>query len=135
MELRTKSDDTKIIIALVCLFIGFLFIWNISAHTATIYELQLDAETCKQVQTHGLETFSNCTIQAPYRPFVITSGGSLILPDGSDIPITPVAANSTSKGMAWSATMKTQLWIALLFWAVTLGLLATLFRGSDEPGR
>lgn len=36
MELRTKRDDRKIIAALICLFAGFIFIWNIAAHTADI---------------------------------------------------------------------------------------------------
>ena len=132
MEHRKNSDDTKIIIALVCLFIGFLFIWNIAAHTATIYELQLDAETCQRVQTLGLEPTSNCIVKAPYRPFDIIPGGSLILPDSSDIQITPLAATRTNEGMEWSSSMKAQLSIALLFWAATLGLLAIMFKTRGD---
>lgn len=126
MELRKKSDDTKIIAAIVCLFIGFLFIWNIAAHISGIYELRLDAETCNQVKTLGLEPSANCAITAPYRPV-----GYLMLPDGSEIQISPVAASRTNKSAEWSASMKAQFVMALLFWAATMALLLSAFRSSE----
>lgn len=128
MELRKKSDDRKIIAAIVCLFIGFLFIWNITAHTSDIYELRLDAETCDQVKTLGFMPSANCVITAPFRPFGIGPGGYLTLPDGNDIQIAPVAANLTNKSAEWTTSMKAQFWAALLFWAATLALLLSAFR-------
>jgi len=129
MELPKKSDelkkydDTKIITAIVCLFIGFLLVWNIAAHITPIYELHLDKETCNQVKTHGLAPSADCVITTPYRPFGFSPGGYLTLPDGKDIQITPVTVKQTSKNLEWSTFMKVQFWVALLFWAGTLGLL------------
>ncbi|HEU0219966.1 MAG TPA: hypothetical protein VFQ98_04070 [Gallionella sp.] len=129
MELRKKSDDTKIIAAIICLLIGFLFIWNITAHISDIYELRLDAETCNQVRTLGLEPSDNCVITAPFRPAELgPPAGYLMLPDGSDIQITPVAANQTNRSAEWSVSMKAQFWMALLFWVATLVLLLSAFR-------
>lgn len=128
MELRTKSDNTKIIAAIVCLFIGFVFMWNISAHFSHFYELQLDTATCTQIKTLGLEPSANCVITAPYRPLGIMPDGFLTLPDGNEIQITPLTANLTNKSTEWSASMKAQLWIALLFWVATMGLLLSAFK-------
>lgn len=128
MEQRTKNTDTKIIIAIVCLIIGFLCIWNISAHITKIYELHLDTATCNQVKTLGIKPSENCVITAPYLPFGIIPGGALILPDGGDIQITPIAANQTNQSMAWSFSMKAQFWTAMLFWTTTLVLLLSAFR-------
>lgn len=129
MELRTKRDDRKIIAALICLFAGFVFIWNIAAHTADIYELRLDAETCQRVRTLGLTPSDSCVITAPFRPLGLVPGGHLVLPDGSDIQIAPVAASRTNQSAEWSASMKAQFWAALLFWVATLALLLSAFRG------
>ena len=128
MKLRTKRDNTKIIIALVCLFIGFVFIWNITARIVHIYELQLDTATCAQVKTLGLEPSAHCVITAPYRPLGIMPGGFLTLPGGNHIQIAPLTANLTNKSTEWSASMKAQLWIALLFWVATMGLLLSAFK-------
>ena len=127
-----KYDDTKIITAIVCLFIGFLIVWNISAHVTAIYELHLDTETCNRVKTHGLMPTDNCIITAPYRPLEIALGGYLTLPDGSDIQIVPIAANRTNKSVEWTTSMKLQFWAALLFWAATLGLLISAFQSKKE---
>ncbi|CAG0947841.1 hypothetical protein ANRL1_04614 [Anaerolineae bacterium] len=127
-----KYDDTKIITAIVCLFIGFLFVWNIAARASAIYELHLDAETCDQVKTLGLVPTDNCIITAPYRPLEIAPGGYLTLPDGNDIQIVPVTANRTNQGVEWSTSMKLQFWVALLFWAATMGLLISAFQGKKE---
>jgi len=129
MELRKKSDDRKIIAALICLFAGFVFIWNIAAHTVDIYELRLDAEACHRVRTLGLTPSDSCEITAPFRPLGLVPGGFLILPDGSDIQIAPVAASRTNRSAEWSASMKAQFWVALLFWAATLALLLSALRG------
>ena len=129
MELRKKSDDRKIIAALICLFAGFVFIWNIAAHTVDIYELRLDAEACHRVRTLGLTPSDSCEVTAPFRPLGLVPGGFLILPDGSDIQIAPVAASRTNRSAEWSASMKVQFWVALLFWAATLALLLSAFRG------
>jgi len=129
MELRKKSDDRKIIAALICLFAGFVFIWNIAAHTVDIYELRLDAEACHRVRTLGLTPSDSCEITAPFRPLGLVPGGYLILPDGSEIQIAPVAASRTNRSTEWSASMKAQFWVALLFWAATLALLLSAFRG------
>lgn len=132
MELRKKSDDTKIVAAIACLLIGFLFIWNIAAHISSIYELRLDAETCNQVRALGLEPSDNCVITAPFRPAELGPPvGYLTLPDGSDIQITPVAANQTNRSMEWSSSMKTQFVMALLFWGVTFALLLSAFRNRE----
>lgn len=128
MELLKNSDDKKIIAALVCLFIGFLFIWNIAAHISDIYELRLDTETCNQVKMLGLTPSANCVITAPYRPLGLGPGGYLILPDGNDIQIVPIAANQTNKSAEWSTSMRVQFWIALLLWGATLALLLSTFR-------
>ena len=127
MELRKKSDDRKIIAAIICLFAGFIFIWNITAHTTDIYELYLDAETCQRVKTLGLEPSDNCVITAPFRPLGLVPGGHLVLPDGSDIQISPTAVNRTNKSAEWSTSMKAQFWVALLFWIATLALLLSAF--------
>lgn len=128
MELR-KNDAPRIIAALICLFIGFLFAWNIAAHTADIYELRLDAETCQRVRTLGLTPSDSCAITAPFQPLGLVPGGYLVLPDGSDIQIAPIAAKQTGQSAEWSASMKVQLWIVLLFWVATLALLLGVFRG------
>lgn len=130
MELREKHDDSKIIAALVCMFIGFLFAWNISVHFSNYYELRLDAEACSRVKILGLLPSADCIITAPYRPIGLGPSGYLILPDGNDIQITPIAANQTSKSLEWSTSMKVQLWVALLFWAATLALLLNAFRNK-----
>ena len=130
MELREKHDDSKIRAALICLFIGFLFVWNISAHILDYYELRLDAETCNRVRTLGLAPSADCTITAPYRPIGLDSIGYLMLPDGNDIQIKPVAASLTNKSAKWSTSMKVQLCVALLFWAATLVLLRNAFRNK-----
>lgn len=132
MELRSKSDDKKIIAALVCLFIGFAFIWNIAAHTVDIYELRLDAETCNRVKLLGMEPSRDCVITAPFRqggPGIPI--GLLTLPDGGEMEISPVAANRTNRSVEWSAEMKTQLVMALLFWAATLALLFSALRNKE----
>jgi len=130
MEVREKHDDSKIRAALICLFIGFLFIWNISAHVLDYYELRLDAETCNRVKMLGLMPSADCTLTAPYRPAGPGQIGYLILPDGNDIQITPVAANQTNKSVEWPTSMKVQLWVALLFWVATLVLLRNAFRNK-----
>ena len=131
MEFRRKSDNRKIIAALICLFIGFILIWNIAAHTAGIYELYLNTETCQRVKTLGLAPSDSCVITAPFRPFGLVPGGDLVLPDGSDIQIFPTAVNRTNKGAEWSTSMKAQLWVALLFWVATLALLLSVFRSKE----
>ncbi len=128
MELRKKSDGTKIITALVCLFVGFLFIFNIAAHISDIYELHLDTETCNQVKTLGLAPSASCVITVPYQPFGLGPGGYLVLPGGNDIQIVPIAANQTNKSAEWSTSMKVQFWAALLLWGATLALLLSTFR-------
>ncbi|MDO8810848.1 MAG: hypothetical protein Q7J38_02305 [Gallionella sp.] len=129
MELRSKSDDTKIFIAMVCLFIGFLFTWNIAAHVADIYELRLDAEACNRVKTLGLAPSADCVITAPFRPSGLGPPfGYLTLPDGNDIQISPIAANRTDRSAEWTNSMKAKFWTALLFWIVTLALLFSVFR-------
>ena len=128
MELRKESDNRKIIAVLICLFAGFIFIWNIAAHTADIYELRLDAETCHRVRTLGLTPSDSCVITAPFRPLGLVPGGHLILPDGSDIQIAPVAASLTNQSAEWSTSMKAQFWVALLFWVAALALLLSAFR-------
>lgn len=132
MELRNKNDDTKIIAALACLFIGFTFIWNIVAHTVDIYELRLDAETCNRVKLLGMEPSRDCVVTAPFRqggPGIPI--GLLVLPDGSEMEISPVAANRTNRSVEWSAEMKTQLVMALLFWVATLALLFSALRNKE----
>lgn len=132
MEVRQEGDDTKIIAALVCLFIGFLFIWNITAHIADIYELRLDTETCNRVSTLGLTPSADCSVTAPFRQ--AGAGipvGFLTLHDGSEIQISPVAANQTGRSAEWSSSMKTQLVMALLFWAATFVLLLGVVRNSE----
>lgn len=127
MELRKKSDDTKIIAAIVCLFIGFILVWNISARITDIYELRLDTETCKLVKTLGLVPSADCVVAAPFRPgFGAT--GYLTLPGGNDIQISPVAANRTGRSAEWTTSMKVQFGVALVFWVATLALLLSAFR-------
>ena len=131
MELRSKSDDTKIFTAMVCLFIGFLFTWNIAAQVADIYELHLDAEACSRVKTLGLAPSADCVITAPFRPSGIGPPvGYLTLPDGSDIQISPIAASLTNRSAEWTTSMKAQFWTALLFWVATLALLFSVYRGK-----
>lgn len=133
MELRNKDDDTKIIAALVCLFIGFLFIWNIAAHISDIYELRLDAETCNRVKMSGLApSAADCVFTAPFRQAGLgTPVGFLMMPDGSEIQVSPLAASQTGRSAEWSPSMKTQLVMALLFWAATLALLLSAFRNRE----
>ncbi len=127
MELRKKSDDAKIIGAIVCLLIGLLIIWNIAANITDIYELKLDADTCEQVKTRSLVPSPDCVVTAPFRPgFGAT--GYLLLPDGNYIQISPVVANQTNRTAEWSSSMKAQFWVAMAFWATTLGLLFSAFR-------
>ncbi|OGS99613.1 MAG: hypothetical protein A3F73_14455 [Gallionellales bacterium RIFCSPLOWO2_12_FULL_59_22] len=132
MEVRKESDDKKIIAALGCLFIGFLFVWNITAHIAEIYELRLDAETCDRVRKLGLAPTHECVITAPFRQAGLgTPVGFLALPDGNEMQISPVAAKQTGRSAEWTSHMKTQLVMALLFWAATLALLISVFRNSE----
>lgn len=128
MELCKKSNDKKIIAAIVCLFIGFLFIWNIAAHIFDIYELRLDAETCSQVKKLGLAPSASCVITAPFQPLGIGPVGYLMLLGGDDVQIAPVAANRANRSMEWSTSMKVQFWGALLLWVATLALLLSAFR-------
>lgn len=132
MELRNIDTSTKILYALGCLFGGLFLVWNIGAHITAFYELRLDTETCKRVQTLGLEPTSNCIVTAPYRPFGAIPGGSLILPDGNDILITPVEAKQTRKSLEWTSSMKAQLWVALLLWGMTLVLLIGVYKSNDD---
>lgn len=127
MELRKKSDDTKIIAAIVCLLIGLFIIWNIAARITDIYELRLDTETCNLVKTLGLVPSADCVVVAPFRPGFGASG-YLTLPGGNDIQISPVAANRTSRSAEWTTSMKVQFGVALVFWVVTLALLLSAFR-------
>ena len=132
MEVRKKSDDTKIMAALTCLFIGFLFIWNIAAHISDIYELRLDTDTCNRVSTLGLTPSADCSITAPFRQ--VGAGipvGFLMLPDGSEIQISPITANQTGRSAEWSVSMKTQFVMALLFWIATFVLLLGVFRNRE----
>lgn len=123
-----KNDDTKIIAVIVYLFIGFLSIWNIAAHISDIYELRLDAETCNRVKMLGLAPPANCVITVPFcQAGVGIPVGFLALPDGSEIQISPVAANRTNKSAEWSSSMKTQFVMALLFWGATVALLLIAF--------
>jgi hypothetical protein len=128
MELRKKSDDMKMIGAIVCLFAGFLFVWNIAAHIIDIYELRLDAETCNQVKTYGLVPSADCVITAPFRPHAFEPVGYLTLPDGNEVKIAAVAADRTNRSAEWTTWMKAQFWVALLFWGATLVLLISAFR-------
>ena len=128
MELRKKSDDVKIITAIACLFIGFFFIWNITAHISHIYELHLDAETCDRVKTLGMMPSPDCTITAPFQPLGLSPLGFLTLPGGNDIQVAPVAASQLNQRVEWSTSMEVKFWAALLFWAASLGLLVSVFR-------
>lgn len=132
MEVRNESDDKKIFAALASLFIGFLFIWNIAAHISDIYELRLDAETCSRVSTLGLAPSADCSVTAPFRQ--AGAGipvGFLVLPDGSEMQISPLAARETGRSAEWSPAMKTQLVMAFLFWGATLVLLLSVYRNRD----
>lgn len=132
MEVRNESDDKKIFAALTCLFIGFLFIWNIAAQIADIYELRLDAETCSRVSALGLAPSADCSVTAPFRQ--AGAGipvGFLVLPDGSEMQISPLAARETGRSAEWSPAMKTQLVMAFLFWGATLVLLLSVYRNRD----
>jgi len=130
MEFREKSDDTKIIAAIVCLLIGMFCIWNIAAHITHIYELKLDTETCEQVKTRGLMPSPDCSVAAPFRPG-LGAVGYLMLPDGNHIQIIPVTAKQTNRSADWTASMKAQFWITLLFWVASLVLLLSAFRGRE----
>lgn len=130
MELRKKSDDRKIIAAIVCLLIGMFFIWSIAAHITDIYELRLDTDACDQVRTRGLMPSADCVVAAPFRPG-LGATGYLMLPDGNHIQISPIAATQTNKTAEWSKSMKAQFWVALLFWAATLALLLSAFRSKE----
>jgi len=127
MEYRTKNEDTKIIAALGCLFVGMFLVWNIATHITAIYELKLDAETCEQVKTRGLAPTRDCIVEAPFRQG-LGANGYLLLPDGQHIQISPLAANQTNKSAEWSTSMKVQFLIVLVFWAATLALLFSAFR-------
>lgn len=136
MEVRKESDNSKIIAALACLFIGFLFVWNIAAQIADIYELRLDAEACSRVSALGLTPTADCSVTAPFRQ--AGAGipvGFLVLPDGSEIQISPLAASRTGGSAEWSAAMKTQLVMALLFWCVTFVLLLGVYRAGNDVDR
>lgn len=127
-----KNNDTKIIAALVCLFIGFAFIWNIAAHTAAIYELRLDAKTCEQVRGMGLMPSAECVITAPFYPPVMGQPfGTLVLPDGSDMAVVPLMVNQTNRSMEWSMSMKMQFVVAVMFWVGTIVLLMGAFRDRE----
>lgn len=128
MELRKKSDDTKIVAAIVCLLTGLFLVWNIAAHIADIYELQLDKETCNLVKASGVEPSANCVVTAPYRTAGLGPVGYMALPGGNYIQISPIAANRTNKSAEWSTSMKVQFGFALLFWVATLALLLSAFR-------
>jgi len=131
MELRKKSDDTKIIAAITCLLIGLFFIWNVAVHITDIYELHLDTETCNQVKTLGLAPTANCVVTAPYRTAGFGAVGYMMVPEGNFIQISPVAVNRTNKSAAWSTSMKVQFWVAMLLWAATLALLFSAFRSKE----
>lgn len=128
MELRKKGDDSKIIAALVCLFIGFAFVWNIAVHITDVYELHLDAETCDRVKTLGLVPSADCVVTAPYRTPGFGPAGYVMLPEGDFIQVSPVAANQTNRSAEWSTSMKVQFGVALVFWLATLALLLSAFR-------
>lgn len=131
MEQRNHDDDTKIITALICLFIGFMLVWNITAHVSDTYELQLDAGTCNRVKTLGLAVPADCIVNAPFRQVgPATPAGILVLPDGSEIQISPLAAKQINGSIEWPTPMKVQFGVALLFWVATLVLLLGVFRGS-----
>ncbi len=135
MELRRKSDDVKIVAAIVCLLVGMFFIWNIAANITDIYELKLDKDTCEQVKTRSLVPSSDCVVAAPFRPG-FGGTGYLLLPDGGYIQISPIAATQTNRGAEWSSSMKTQFWVAMLFWAATLALLFSAFsEKKKEPSQ
>ena len=126
MEQRKKSDDMKIIAALVCLFVGMFLVWNIAARITDIYELKLDAGTCEQVKTRGLVPNADCIVTAPFR-LGLGATGYLLLPDGQHIQISPLAVNQTSKSAEWTTSMRVQFWIAMIFWAATLAILLGAF--------
>lgn len=127
MELRKKSDDNKIIAALVCLFIGFAFVWNVAVHITDIYEVYLDAETCERVKQLGVMPTANCVVTVPYRTAGMGPVGYLLLPEGNYIQVSPIAANRTNMTAEWSTGMKGQFLAALLFWVATLALLLSAF--------
>lgn len=132
MKFRNGHDDTRIFAALACLFVGFLFIWNIAAHISDIYELRLDAETCDRVKALGLAPSADCSVTVPFRQ--AGAGipvGFLVLPDGSEIQISPLAASRTSRSAEWTSSMKTQFVMALLCWVATFVLLLSAFRSRE----
>lgn len=129
MELRKKSDDRKIIAAIVCLLMGLFLVWNISAHITDIYELQLDKDTCNLVKTVGVVVSADCVVTAPYRTAAgLGPVGYMALPGGSYIQISPIAANRTNKSADWSTSMKVQFGFAMLLWVATLALLLSALR-------
>jgi hypothetical protein len=131
MEHRKKSDDAKIVAGLVCLFIGFAFVWNVAVHVTDIYELHLDAETCEKVKVLGLVPSSNCVFTAPYRTVGVAPVGYVMMPEGDFIQVSPLAANRTSRTAEWSTSMKVQFGVAVVFWAATLALLFSALREKN----
>lgn len=127
METRKKNDDNKIIAALICLFIGFAFIWSIAVNITDVYDVHLDAETCEKVKILGLVPSADCVITAPFRQG-LGPVGYLMLPDGEFLQVSPIAANKTGRSASWSTSMKVQFGIALLFWVATLALLLSALR-------
>lgn len=131
MEIRKKSDDTKIIAAITSMLIGLFFIWNIAAHITDIYELRLDAETCEKVRTLGVVPTANCVFTAPYRTAGLGPVGYMMMPDGNYIQVSPLAVNRTNKSAEWTTSMKAQFWVAMVLWAATLALLLSAFRDKE----
>lgn len=127
MEIRKKSDDNKIIAALVCLFIGFAFVWNIAVNIIDIYDVKLDAETCEKVKTFGLVPSADCMVTAPFRQG-FGPAGYLMLPDGEFLQVSPIDVNKTGRTAPWSTAMKVQFGIVLVFWVATLALLVSALR-------
>jgi len=133
METRKKGDDTKMFAAVACMVIGFLFVWNITAHISPIHEIRLDQETCYRVKALGVTPSSaDCVFTVPFRQVVIGQAvGFLMLPDGSEMQVSPLAATRTRGSAEWSAAMKTQLVMAFLFWVATFVLLFSAFRDRE----
>lgn len=128
MELRTKSDDTKIVAAIACLLIGLFLMWNIAAHITDIYELHLDKDACELAKASGLTPSSDCVFSVPYRTAGLGPVGYMELPGGSYIQVSPISANRTGKSAKWSTSMKAQFWFAMSLWVGTLALLLSAFR-------
>jgi len=134
MEARENNGDTKMFAAVACMVIGFLFAWNITTQIAPIHELRLDAETCYRVKSLGLSPSSaECVFTAPFRQVGVGQAvGFLMLPDGSEMQVSPLAAEQKGGSAEWSASMKTQLVMALLFWVATFVLLFSAFRDRED---